>query len=164
MRVKKLLSAAVALTILSGTCTVNATETSDMDTWICDEYKQYIYEISDEYHVCPELIMAITEKESSGKANAKNGNCKGLMQVYDKWHSDRMKRLGVTDIYNPKQNILIGTDYIAELAAEYEDIYTALMIYNGTSNAVEKAEMGQYSDYAIEIVKRSEQLERVHGK
>ena len=60
--------------------------------------------------------MAIVEAESSGKADARNGGCIGLMQVYEKYHKDRMKRLGVTDLYDPYSNILVGTDILMELA------------------------------------------------
>lgn len=134
------------------------------DTYICKEYQEYIYEISEEYCVCPELIMAIVERESSGRADAENGGCKGLMQVSEKWHKDRMERLGVESLYDPYGNILVGTDYLMELAERYGDIYTVLMVYNGTSNAVTKAEAGEYSSYAIGIVERSEQLERLHEK
>lgn len=164
MRVKKLLSTAVALAMLSGTCTVDAVTVNMKDTWICEEYQKYIYEISEEYHVCPELIMAIVEQESSGKADAENEGCIGLMQVSQRWHEDRMDRLGVTDLYDPYGNILVGTDYFMELTAEYEDIYTVLHIYNGTADAVAKAEAGEWSNYSMEIVERSAELERVHGK
>lgn len=164
MRIKKLLSTAVALAMLSGTCTVNATTADENDTYICEEYQKYIYKISEEYHVCPELIMAIVEQESSGKADAENEGCIGLMQVSQRWHEDRMERLGVTDIYDPYGNILVGTDYFMELAAEYEDTYTVLHVYNGTADAVTKAECGDYTDYAKEIIERAAVLERVHGK
>ena len=164
MRIKKLLSTAVALAMLSGTCTVNAVTVNMKDTWICEKYQQYICEVSKEYGVCPELIMAIVEKESSGKADAENEGCIGLMQVSEKWHADRMERLGVTDIYDPYGNILVGTDYFMELAAEYEDTYTVLHVYNGTADAVAKAESGDYTDYAKEIIERAAVLERVHGK
>lgn len=134
------------------------------DTWICDEYVSYIEEISAEYGVCPELIMAIIEHESSGQTNVSNGNCKGLMQIYERYHKDRMQRLGVTDIYDPYGNILVGTDYLMELAEEYEDLATVLMIYNGSSNAVSRGEAGNYTEYAKSIMERSAELERLHGK
>lgn len=108
--------------------------------------------------------MAIIERESGGRADAVNGDCKGLMQINEKWHTDRMERLGVTDLYDPYGNILVGVDYLAELAAEYDDLYTVLMIYNGTSNAVERGENGDWTDYAKGIVNRSMELERMYGK
>lgn len=93
-------------------------EAEPADTWICDEFLPYINVISNQYHLCPEMVMAIIEHESSGQANASNGNCKGLMQIYEKYHIDRMKKLGVTDSYDPYSNILVGCDYLAELFSE----------------------------------------------
>lgn len=134
------------------------------DTHIKKEYQRYIYDISEQYNVCPELIMAIVEAESSGKADARNGGCIGLMQVYEKYHKDRMKRLGVTDLYDPYSNILVGTDILMELAERYGDLPLVLMKYNGSSDAVQRAESGNYTKYAEDIMKRSEELERIHGK
>ena len=139
---------------------VNASEVQD--TWICEEYQEYIYDISEDYCVSPELIMAIVEHESSGKAHVSNGNCKGLMQVYEKYHRDRMARLGVYDLYDPYSNILVGIDYLMELAAEHNDLPLVLMIYNGSSDAMKRAETGNYTAYASGIMKRAEELTRIH--
>ena len=132
-------------------------------TYICTEYQQYIYEISAEYNVCPELIMAIIERESSGRADAVNGDCKGLMQVSERWHKDRMERLGVTDLYDPYDNIVVGTDYLMELATRYKDVGIVLMKYNGDSrvNAFIRGEC-ELSDYAVGILERSAQLKALH--
>ena len=116
------------------------------------------------YCVCPELLMAMIETESSGNPDATNGTCKGLMQVSEKWHRDRMERLGVKDIYDPYGNILVATDYLMELAEKYEDIGLVLDVYNGNSKAMQNAENGILSEYAAKILYRAEMLERIHGK
>ena len=134
------------------------------DTYIQAEYVEYCVEIGEEYNICPELLMALIEKESSGKADAQNGSCKGLCQVSEKWHSGRMERLGVTDIYDPEGNIRLAADYLTELGAEYEDIGLTLMIYHGESNAESRAESGLLSDYADWILTRSAEIERSRGK
>ena len=154
------LLAAVAMIYTSSTA-ANASET---DTYICEEYQEYIYEISSEYCICPEFVMAIVERESTGRANAKNGTCTGLMQVSSKWHKDRMERLGVTDLYDPYSNILVGVDYLLELFERYGDPGMVLMVYNGSSDAEIRWESGNYTDYALGILNRSEKLERIHGK
>lgn len=144
--------------------TLPTTAKETTDTWICTEYIGYIEEICAEYNICPELIEAIIEHESSGQANISNGNCKGLMQIYEKYHRDRMAKLGVTDLYDPYSNILVGVDYIAELADEYGDLPMVLLVYNGVSNAEEIYESGNYTKYVKEIINRSAELERIHGK
>lgn len=136
----------------------------DNETYISKEIQWYCIEIGEMYGVCPELLMAMIEAESSGNPKATNGNCKGLMQVSDKWHKDRMKRLGVTDIYDSYGNILVGTDYLMELAEKYGEIGLVLDLYNGNSKAYYNYENGIASQYAKKILARSEQLERVHGK
>lgn len=118
---------------------------------------------ANEYCICPELVMAIIERESTGNPNATNGNCKGLMQISEKWHVDRMDRLGVTDIYDTVGNIQVGVDYLSELFLKYEDAATVLMVYHGEEDAVAKARRGEISDYAKRILERSQELERLHG-
>lgn len=145
-------------------CLKSTATAQGCDSWIDDEYEAYCEEIGVEYGICPELLEAIIERESSGKASATNGGCKGLMQIYEKYHKDRMTRLGVIDIYDPYGNILVGTDYLVELAEKYEDVGVVLSVYHGEKNAVGKAQEGILSSYVSDILERSEQLERSHGK
>lgn len=133
-------------------------------TYIDREYISYVEEISEKYNVCPELIMAIIEQESSGNPNAKNADCLGLMQVSERWHKDRMERLGVESLFDPYGNILVGTDYIMELAETYGDLDMVLMTYNGSSDAKDRWIDGTPTKYASNIINRSNELERLHGK
>jgi len=105
--------------------------------------------------------MAMIEKESSGRPDVESGGCKGLMQISDRWHKDRMERLGVTDIYDPDGNIHVGTDYLAELFEKYEDVGIVLAVYHGEKNATTKTELSDYADW---ILTRSAELERMNGK
>ena len=139
-------------------------EATTNDTCISNEIKSIVEDVSAKYNVCPELILAIIEQESSGNPNAVNGDCKGLMQVSEKWHKDRMERLGVTDLFDPYGNILVGTDYLMELAEEYGDLPMVLLVYNGVSNAEEIYESGNYTKYVNDVINRSAELERIHGK
>ena len=86
------------------------------------------------------------------------------MQINVPCHQERMSRLGVSNIYDPYENITVGCDYLAELFAEYDDIGTVLMIYNGSANAVSMGDSGKHTDYAAEIIERSMELERLHKK
>lgn len=133
-------------------------------TYISEEAQEACVKYGEEYGICPELLMAIIERESSGQVDAVNGSCKGLMQISDKWHTDRMERLGVTDIYDVDGNIYVGADYVSELFDKYEDVGIVLMVYHGEKNAVEKAENGEISKYADWILTRSAELERMNGK
>lgn len=134
------------------------------DTFISQECVAYCEEIGKQYNICPELLEAIMESESSGNPKAQNGNCKGLMQVNVKYHKNRMNRLGVSDIFDERSNILIAADYLAELFLEHGDMGTVLMLYNGSKNAAKRGMQADYTEYAKKIIKRSQQLERMHQK
>ena len=134
------------------------------DTWISETAQKACVEYGKEYGICPELLMAMIERESSGDPNVKNGTCTGLMQVSSRWHADRMKRLGVGTLYSERGNVRVGTDYLAELIRDNGDVSLALMIYHGESDAQKKYDRGQISSYASGILERSAQLERIHGK
>ena len=67
----------------------------------------------------------------------------------------------MTYLYDPKQNMEVAADYLQELFGRYEDVGTVLMVYHGESGAVSKIEPSQYAD---EILTRSAELERIHGK
>lgn len=130
-----------------------------------EDVKQLSVELGEQYNICPELIQAMCFKESSFNSRAENGGCIGIMQVNPIWHKDRMERLGVTDLYDVRQNMMTGVDYLHELSEEHEDISIALMTYNGDSR-VKSVESGEsaISDYADSILAISAELERENGK
>lgn len=137
----------------------------DNDTFIPKEAKAYCIEVGKEYGICPELLMAIAEAESSGNAKAENGECKGIMQVVEIWHKERMERLGVSDIFDMEGNILVATDYLYELFEKYEDAGSVLMFYNGDNRAKSYLEGNtELSNYAKKILERSRELELLHSK
>lgn len=130
-------------------------------SYLSEEMQETCIKYGEEYGICPELLMAIIERESSGKADAENQGCKGLMQIAEKWHKDRMEKLNVTDIYDMDGNIHVGTDYLSELFEQYEDVGVVLAVYHGERNATTKTTL---SNYVNGILTRSAELERVHGK
>lgn len=91
---------------------INSVSISAEGEFLPEEYIQYTEEIGEMYGICPEFIQAVIEHESGGDPRANNGICCGLMQIYPKYHKDRMARLGVTDLYDPYSNILVGTDLL----------------------------------------------------
>lgn len=145
-------------------CSPASAKDKPADTWISKTAQKACVDYGNEYCICPELLMAIIETESSGDPKAKNGTCTGLMQVSSRWHADRMKRLGIKSLYDENDNVHVGTDYLAELIKEHGDVATALMLYHGESDALSKADRGIISGYASKILRRSAALERLHGK
>lgn len=133
-------------------------------TYLSDEVQEICVKYGEQYGICPELLMSIIERESAGQSDIESGGCKGLMQISDRWHTERMNRVGVTDIYDMDGNIHVGADYLAELFEEYGEVATVLMVYHGEEDAVTRAENGEISKYADWILNRSAELERWNGK
>lgn len=78
------------------------------------------------------LVLAIIEYESGYEFDktGDNGNSKGYMQIYEKWHTDRMQKLGCTDLMNPYQNVRVGIDFLSYLLKKYGTIQDTLAAYN----------------------------------
>jgi len=119
--------------------------------------KDKVYRISKEYDVDPNLILSIIYHESEFNPRAYNGICIGLMQIYKRYHKDRMKRLHITNLYDPESNIRMGVDYIAELQKQYKDERLVLMLYNmNNATARRLYKRGIISKYAKNVIKRKQ--------
>lgn len=93
----------------------------------------FIFAECEKRDINPELVFAIIWQESSYRADAigGGGNAIGLMQIWESTHKDRMKKMGVTDLFDPIQNATIGIDYLDELIKKYDgNIPKALVAYN----------------------------------
>lgn len=125
-----------------------------------DKIDKHIEVIGKLYHISPALIKSIIYQESRYDPKARTGKCVGLMQVNTYWHKDRAKSLGVTDLYDPYGNILVGVDYLSELFKKYEDPALVLMLYNMKhKTAFSLHKKGKISDYAREVLARSDSLQ-----
>lgn len=137
------------------------------NTLVPEAYIPYVLEIGQQYQVSPEVILAVIEAESSGAWEAvSSSECIGLMQIKPSFASERMKKLGVSNLFDPYSNILVGVDILAELFEKYHDLPVVLMAYNEGeySGAVEEADRGRYSEYALKVMQRAEELEEEAGK
>lgn len=93
-------------------------------------------EAARKYNVPVNLLKAIGYTESSFRVNA-TSHCgaQGIMQLMP----GTAKSLGVTDAYDPEQNIMGGAKYISSLLKKYEGNTTlALAAYNAGSGNVAK--------------------------
>ena len=135
------------------------------DTFLTEEIQETCVKYGEEYGICPEILMAIIEKESRGNPDVENGSCKGLMQINISFQKDRMKILGVKDIFSIDGNIHVGTDYIAELISENDDLYYVLMCYNmGSAKAKKLYDQDIFSRYAVTVSSRAAEIEKAKGE
>ena len=128
------------------------------------DWQEYIEQLCEDKDISPELVEALIERESTWNPEAVNGNCIGLMQVDKNIYKDLIGSRNLTDPYD---NIHIGVEILEELLHKYGEAAPALMFYNaGYSDnyGVGAYEDGTFSNYADEILKRAEELERLHGK
>jgi soluble lytic murein transglycosylase-like protein len=94
-------------------------------------YDPLIQQASTQYGVNSSLIKAVVDAESSFQNHVvSSAGAKGLMQLMD----DTAKGLGVTDSFDPQQNIQAGTRYLSDLLKNYNGSESmALAAYNGGS-------------------------------
>ena len=125
------------------------------------DIQDHIFKVCEEYNIRPEIVIAMIRKESYFTIDimGDNGAAYGLLQVHPRWHQDRMDRLGVTDLFDPCQNITVAVDYLAECLRLGRGSYDwALMAYNGgPSYAIEMTEKGEVSYYAQIVQKLARQ-------
>lgn len=99
-------------------------------------HDSYIVDSSRRYGIDPLLIYSQMHQESSFKLNATSPKgASGLMQLMP----GTARRFGVTNIYDPKQNIEAGVKYMRWLLDTFNgDVVLALAGYNAGEGAVMK--------------------------
>ncbi len=155
----------LAIILASILLTTNKQEAYASPIQVPEDIKEISIDLGKRYNFCPELIQSICFKESSFRTYAENDGCIGIMQVSPVWHADRMKKLGVKDLFNARENMIVAVDYLSELKEQYEDIGIVLMVYNGDSSAGAVLEgTADISEYADNVLAVSAELERANGK
>ena len=85
----------------------------------------------------PKLVEAVMEAESGGNPDATSSKgAMGLMQLMPETARD----LGVSDPYDPQQNLDGGARYLRQMLDQFGDLPKAIAAYNAGPNAVSKAD------------------------
>lgn len=103
-----------------------------------EEMQKYTYIICKQAGIDYVVVLAMIEIESGYRWDAIGaGDDVGYMQVVQRWHEDRMERLGADNLLDPFQNVRVGVDFMKELLEKYEGSYEkALTAYQyGSSGA-----------------------------
>lgn len=116
------------------------------DTWIPQSQIDLCESLGAEYGICPELLEAIIERESSGKMEATNGSCYGICQINGAvWGYE----------YDTEEKQIRKA---CEMLLGYEcEVDEALARYQGQRNP-------KYEGYVEKVLTRSHELEVIHGK
>lgn len=88
------------------------------------------------YDISEELLKAVAKAESDFDTNCvSSSGAKGIMQLMP----ETAKGLGVTDCFDPEQNIMGGAKYLSQKLKEFDqNVELALAAYNAGSGSVNK--------------------------
>lgn len=134
------------------------------DIPLSKELQDYTRKICEEYgNVDETLVYALIKQESNFRVKAlgDNGKSKGLMQIQEIWHKERMKKLRVDSLMTAKGNIRVGIDVLSEKIDKYDDLGKALTAYNAGDGGAYKYyfSKGIYAnDYAKKIIKNKDKF------
>ena len=114
-----------------------------MGKW--QDYDEIFNKASTTYNVDKRLLIAVAKTESDFNPKATSGaGAKGIMQLMD----STAKSLGVTNSYDPEQNIMGGAKYLSQLLKIYDgDRNKALAGYNAGTGNVARYGAEKYSSY-----------------
>lgn len=117
------------------------------------EFEPLIQKAASQYGVPAEEIRAIIGKESSFNPKARSSKgAGGLMQIMPATAAD----LGVSDVYDPAQNIDAGTRYYAQQLKKYDgDREKALAAYNWGPGSLDRTMAKMGDDYTKVLPKET---------
>jgi soluble lytic murein transglycosylase-like protein len=128
------------------------------------KYDEYIKQAAARNGIDPNLIVSVMRQESGFNARALSyKGATGLMQLMP----GTARRFGVTNIYDPQQNIEGGARYLRFLLDQFNgDISLVLAGYNAGENAVVNSgyRVPRYRETQAYVKSISARYDRVKGK
>jgi len=94
------------------------------------QYWSFIVQEASKRNLDPCLVAAIIHKESQGRHDARNRLYHGLMQLSESTARRFGLRGSVQTLYNPRENIRVGTNYLSKLFDIYGEGWKAVSAYN----------------------------------
>jgi soluble lytic murein transglycosylase-like protein len=127
-------------------------------------YGAIIFREARKNNLPPELVAAMVQTESNFSATlVSNKSAQGLMQIVP----STARLLGISDPFDPAQNIAAGTKYLRYLLNRYDDETMALAAYNAGPGNVARfggvPPFGETRDYIAKVNRRTGRYrQRVH--
>lgn len=111
---------------------------SQMSSASSNLYEDLIIKHSNLMNLDSNLVRSVIYRESAFNPNARSHkNAQGLMQVIPS--TAKMMGVNPKNLYDPEQNIIAGTRYLAYLANKFNNDFTKVVAgYNSGHGAVEK--------------------------
>ena len=147
---------AIVAFIIGTMCAAHAVDSDTME-----QIATAAEEAAERYDIPVELILAVIETESTYRPDAKNGSCRGLMQIHtvnlDWLERDFGREL---DLYDIEDNVYAGSYILAGYYHKY-DIHQALMAYNGGRGYMRKMVRKGYEStkYSRKVVRIMEEMQ-----
>ncbi|MFD1885394.1 lytic transglycosylase domain-containing protein [Paenibacillus wenxiniae] len=125
-------------------------------------YNEFISTASSKYGIPQSLIKAVIDVESSFNPNAGSGaGAKGLMQLMD----GTAAGLGVSNSFDPAQNIDGGTKYLSYQLKRYDNnIKTALAAYNAGPGRLQRLGISNDQELMEKFNQLPKETQRYIGK
>lgn len=122
---------------------------------------ELVSSVAREFALPESLLHAVVQVESSGNPRAVSPKgARGLMQLMPA----TARELGVTDSFDPEQNLRGGAAYLAKQIERFGDLPRALAAYNAGPGAVQKhggvPPYRETQHYVSRVMGLAEQLER----
>ena len=95
------------------------------------DLQKSLQEACEEFDVPYALALGLIDTESDfTNLIGDGGYSKGYMQIQQRFHSERMRNLGVADLMDPSGNFRVGLSLLSELKSKYGTWEAALTAYN----------------------------------
>ena len=125
------------------------------DCPLSKELQDYIFTLCEEEGVPSSLVIALIDHESDFRADAISSTKDyGLMQINACNHEWLKENYGISNVLDPKQNILGGIKILGSIYHKYSEPHKVLMAYNMGEYGMKKAwNAGRTStSYSVEVL------------
>lgn len=128
-------------------------------------FGQIIYHEARRHNLSPELVAAMIHTESDFRPRlVSNKSAQGLMQIVP----GTARLLGISDPFDPQQNIAAGTKYFRYLLDRFDNETIALAAYNAGEGNVERfggiPPFSETKSYVTKVNRRTHRYrQRVHS-